>query len=1007
MLTDNGNIVISKKPATAAEDYEGLRNTGINYIQQFSGKLWTDYNIHDPGVTIFELLCYALTDLAYRTSFPVADLLTEAGNNAPNASDFFTARKILTTYPITINDYRRLILDRIPGVRNVWLDTMDDIQYEPVIYFDKDLVNTSLEAPPSGHQYEALSLKGLYAVKIDAEDYQTIKMHHPKYLLTLAKFRDAGSSHTEVEAQPEEYKSCLKNHVTKILLNSRNLCEDFEIVTIASEELVAVCADIELQPDANADKVFLAINSALFNYINPALQFYSFPELIEKGKRTEDIFNAPAATRGFIDEEELKQHGHKEVLYVSDIINLLMDIPGILQVKKINISSYKKNDDGSYTQLVSTQQYCLHLQDKSNAVFKFMPDAAEQDKTKIFNHIRFSKGMIYFPPKRDIQYASYSFVEYPKLPEGFNNDIPIPSGKNRNLLNYYSVQNDFPLAYYTGMDGIPNGETVLRKAQRLQSKAYLLFFDQLLADYLAQLNNLKKVFTWRGGVSSPVMLPLTLNENMIKDLRLLLASEHAVDENIPDKDFFQSAYNNYNKLLETPAQQKARRNRLLDHLLARFNELFVDYSVFKFQQNMEGDFFDQVATEELINDKIHFLKLYPVISSKRSSAFNYTKDIYFTDNVSGLQLRVQKMLGIESSQNKSLVTALNNIDYKTLIEKMVSGTTPQPGDKLVVADNRFDSFDSNFGMHVLEHILLRPLYQQDPEPLLQLLPLCGNGSDNAGADCLLPDYYSMQMTVVVPGWLSISNNMDFRAFTESLIRTEAPAHVALKICWLDPALMFLFEKTTETFFQQMAKIKIQGAQPTAQDIIDFNTALNDVNAMMGLLKNMYLPSSLNECENINYNAEEDLMKVPVILNYSAIGSDGSTDWFVYNNMNGFANSTTTKKDAVIEVKKTEDKPKSVISKSKREKKQAGKSNNNLVTKTKPVSKEKTIINKTSVAKKDIKAVAKKATNKAGQSIKKSTIKSGTKNPVYKNGNNVKKTKSKKSANKKQAKKKNK
>src|SRR5262249_25480021 len=30
----------------------------------------------DPGVTILEQLCYALTDLLYRAAFPVADLLT-------------------------------------------------------------------------------------------------------------------------------------------------------------------------------------------------------------------------------------------------------------------------------------------------------------------------------------------------------------------------------------------------------------------------------------------------------------------------------------------------------------------------------------------------------------------------------------------------------------------------------------------------------------------------------------------------------------------------------------------------------------------------------------------------------------------------------------------------------------------------------------------------------------------------------------------------------------------
>ena len=137
------------------------------------------------------------------------------------------------------------------------------------------------------------------------------------------------------------------------------------------------------------------------------------------------------------------------------------------------------------------------------------------------------------------------------------------------------------------------------------------------------------------------------------------------------------------------------------------------------------------------------------------------------------------------------------------------------------------------------------------------------------------------MTIVLPGWLAISNSMDFRAFTENLIRTESPAHVAMKICWLDPARMFLFEKTTAAFFTQMQKIKAPGAKVTGAAITAFNKALNDVYTMMGILKNMYLPSSLDECESINYEPETKEIKVPLILDHSALGTDGTEDWFTF------------------------------------------------------------------------------------------------------------------------------
>ena len=56
-------------------DYDSLLRDGISLIQKFSGNKWTDYNFHDPGITILEQLCYALTDLGYRSNFKVEDLL--------------------------------------------------------------------------------------------------------------------------------------------------------------------------------------------------------------------------------------------------------------------------------------------------------------------------------------------------------------------------------------------------------------------------------------------------------------------------------------------------------------------------------------------------------------------------------------------------------------------------------------------------------------------------------------------------------------------------------------------------------------------------------------------------------------------------------------------------------------------------------------------------------------------------------------------------------------------
>ena len=92
-----------------------LREEGIKHIERLAGKLWTDYNTHDPGITILEQLCYAITDLSYRLNFEMKDLLAPVPGE--NRKQFFSAREIMTVNPLTINDYRQLLID-LDGVKN-------------------------------------------------------------------------------------------------------------------------------------------------------------------------------------------------------------------------------------------------------------------------------------------------------------------------------------------------------------------------------------------------------------------------------------------------------------------------------------------------------------------------------------------------------------------------------------------------------------------------------------------------------------------------------------------------------------------------------------------------------------------------------------------------------------------------------------------------------------------------------------------------------------------------
>ncbi len=139
----NTRFTIPKKThLPEGEDYHALRKEGIALLEQMASHTWTDYNEHDPGITILEQLCYALTEIAYRTQFPITDLLSNTeGKIDTDENAFFSAGRMLTSGPIIPDDYRKLIIDRFPEINNAWINASKDGKYE--VYIDS--ANTKLQ----------------------------------------------------------------------------------------------------------------------------------------------------------------------------------------------------------------------------------------------------------------------------------------------------------------------------------------------------------------------------------------------------------------------------------------------------------------------------------------------------------------------------------------------------------------------------------------------------------------------------------------------------------------------------------------------------------------------------------------------------------------------------------------------------------------------------------------------------------------------------------------------
>ncbi|HLP11588.1 MAG TPA: hypothetical protein VK177_06605 [Flavobacteriales bacterium] len=738
------SITISPTPPEQKSmQYETLRAAGLKHIQKLAAKVWTDYNLSDPGISILEVLSYVITDLGYRISYDMPDLLAQDPNGPQtDIKNFYTAREILPMRPVTFDDYRKLMIDvevhdqfdtlnPLAGVKNAWIEKSptnevpvylnkltDSLQYTPVdpnnpekldirvlydilLEFDHtenlgDLNANTLEQriklyPCSDPMLAPIDPKMIgVSVKLDLEfprwddegidwnDSQSIIQHMKNVVLDFSNmpsgykvqgfgFDNAkdiwvditnGNNNTQVDtgciaAQLNAiYRYNTVNLVTKYqekirkvqqiveavrakLMDNRNLCEDFFRINALRIEEIALCADIQVATNADIEKIEAEMYFRIGNFLSPTVYFYTLDQMFEKGLTSEQIFEGPALDHGFIDHNELKKADRRKSIHVSDLIQIIMDIPGVLAVKSIQIANIPLDNDFNIPSV--SVKWCLQLAFDKNYVPRLTTERSS---------ITFFKDLLPFHANDEEVDAILQDLVKEQRPQKLHNiplDIPVPEGTFRNIEEYVSVQDEFPLTYGIGPEGLPASSGTLRKAQQRQLKGFLMHFDQLLANYMSQLSHVKDLFSMNGETN--------------------FAGDFVIDKSYFSQSLapyvtdstnllIQPAYNNnLQPFTESESLFEERRNRFLDHLMARFCEQFTDYAMLVYK--MDGP----KAPNELLVDKLRLLNDYPDISSGRFRAFDYESpcELWHIDNTSGLEKRISLLTGIDERKPSSLI----------------------------------------------------------------------------------------------------------------------------------------------------------------------------------------------------------------------------------------------------------------------------------------------------------------------------------------------------------------
>lgn len=768
-------------------DYHAMRKAGLEYVQKLSGKIWTDYNLHDPGVTILELLCYALADLGFRTSFKMPDLLTQSDNTMSDAS-LIPPHEILSSEPITIEDYRKLILENVPGVKNVDFRKCDTT----IQYADREI-----------------DLNGRYEVLVELDNELDTDEKYANSCREIV----ARKANGQFDISNTDIKPYYKSYIRNLLAKHRNLCEDFTKVKFVNEVPLCICSHIEVKPYSDSEKILSEFYQKLEEYVSPSLNHYSLQEMVEKGKTLDEIFQGPNPKYGFIDRDELKAYKRKKVLYKSDVINILMSIDGVISVphfRFMELDEYK-ND-------VTISDHSISLNDNDSSAWKFNAF----DKNRI---IWETNGIEFIDKDVNITLKKKKVIK-DKI------ELEKPEGRYRKTDVYYSIQNFFPKNYKLGTEGISSFESESRKAERLQLKAYLMFFDQLMADYLMQLSSFSKMFSHQDYENARTYFTKVLTNKEIVDVESLLKYKEE-SGNVVDYYEIKNKEKTYSQIVDKEKVKKDRYSRVLDHLLARFNEKFVDYSFIKIREN--GNWSKEEAQVNSINDKVYFLDKFPKYCANRSLGVDYTEEWALTN----LERLILSKLGIDRLRGQA-----NQLATKE--SKKVSAT-----------------YDKYFGLHIIEHPLLSLIYNDKNKRVdspYRFLDLCTtkNNEDKAR------DSYSMQVTVVVPGWLKICEDRTFRDIVEKTIIQEIPAHISTKICWISYEMMNNIESAYKKYLSSLKML------PYSDDSRYDNTkaisdALTEMVAAMYALYNIY-PTIRLVNPNMTSASNEDCIR----LGFSAL-----------------------------------------------------------------------------------------------------------------------------------------
>lgn len=543
---------LARRQTHDLDSFNRLKQQGLADIVRLAGKRWTDYNLHDPGITLLEQLCFSLTELQYRCDFAINELLSNADGQIDYAALGLVApQHILTSRPVTAADYRRYLLDQLPQLVDIYL-------------------------LPDG-------ITGLYRA--------------------LAVAANADTDVAQLEAD-----------IRRCYSAQRNLGEQLGEVRLLTPLACQPVAELEIRASADAVELLAEFYFRCQQLLQQSSERQSYADLLAQGQSYAQLFDGPLTPGGILLHSEPTAS-----VQLHDFFQPLQAIDGVVQLTQFSLCCGNEHYYDSLPLQHGLALYALQLPDNVTNLsvqLKVGNKAVSVDLAAVLQ-----------------RYRQKLFRQHSRWQADLAGLCALPQGRYRAVAQYHSLQRALPVNY-----GLTQRSQQLQPAQ-WQLKGYLLLFEQLLANFLAQLQQLPLLFSAENTQQSYYWQELT--EQHIDGISRLYPAEMAQQ--------LRQLYQQFDDVL-------SRKHRLLDYLLALYGESLYQHSLQHF------DYYHSAhsGAARRLAQKVRYLKQIVTMTRDRVAAPDHYAPLW-RDAVGGFVQKQALLLDL-GQMSQSLTTAV--LQYK-------------------------------------------------------------------------------------------------------------------------------------------------------------------------------------------------------------------------------------------------------------------------------------------------------------------------------------------------------